>query len=138
MRSTEMKGLDRVMTPLTCVCACSHSTRERRNAVMQGFETPSQRLRNAIPTAPLSHIQRLARKVEDLRNPHPSTRATSLAVATQAGRLDVVEWLLEQGHDEGEISRDTLGDTIVHIGAAHGSSLRFGPIRRMCRLRTKG
>jgi hypothetical protein len=69
--------------------------------------TPAIRFREALSNgSSLSHLQRLAGKLNDIRNSDPSTRATSLAIATQANRLDVVEWLLlDCDHDQEEISR---------------------------------
>lgn len=71
---------------------------------------PAQRFRAAIATASLPHLIRLAGKLhaEDLRNTDPSTRQTSLVRAAATGRLDVVEWLIDEGHEEGEISRVRL------------------------------
>ncbi|SCZ87555.1 BZ3500_MvSof-1268-A1-R1_Chr2-2g05021 [Microbotryum saponariae] len=68
----------------------------------------SQRLRQALvdPKSTITHLERLANKVEDVRNINPSTRQTSLALAARAGRLDVCDWLLfDEGHEEIEISR---------------------------------
>ncbi|KDE06163.1 hypothetical protein MVLG_03445 [Microbotryum lychnidis-dioicae p1A1 Lamole] len=83
----------------------------------------SQRLRQALvdPKSTITHLERLANKVEDVRNINPSTRQTSLALAARAGRLDVCDWLLfDEGHEEIEISRDAAGETILHIAAANG------------------
>ncbi len=67
---------------------------------------PQLRFRQAVqsPTASLSYIQRLSLKLSDLRNTDPATRQTSLALAALAGRIDVCLWLIEEGHDEDEIS----------------------------------
>ncbi|KAK4701685.1 hypothetical protein P7C70_g4543, partial [Phenoliferia sp. Uapishka_3] len=84
--------------------------------------SPSTRFRLALlaPTSSLSHLQRLASKLPDIRNTDPQTRQTSLALAIGANRYDVAQWLIEEGHEEGEISRDTLGETCLHIAAARG------------------
>jgi ankyrin repeat protein len=78
--------------------------------------TPAQKFRAALasPTASISLLDRLHFKVQatqpnndpldSLRNTDPSTRQTSLHIAANAGRADVVEWLLEQGVEK-EISR---------------------------------
>jgi len=78
--------------------------------------TPSQKFRAALAsqTASLALLDRLYFKLQatqpnfdplySLRNTDPSTRQTSLHIAANAGRLNVVEWLLEQGV-EAEISR---------------------------------
>lgn len=67
---------------------------------------PQLRFRQAVQsaTASLSYIQRLSLKLTDLRNTDPATRQTSLALAALAGRIDVCLWLIEEGHDEDEIS----------------------------------
>lgn len=73
--------------------------------------TPATRFRQALTTdKPLAHLERLAQKLEDasgdLRNTDPSTRQTSLALAAQAGRRRVCEWLIfDEAHEEVEISR---------------------------------
>jgi ankyrin repeat protein len=78
--------------------------------------TPSERFRNAVASATafspsLAHIQRLADRLPstsegrpDLRNPDLQGR-TSLHLAAGRGRRDVVEWLLEEGVEEVEVSR---------------------------------
>lgn len=73
---------------------------------------PQLRFRQAVqsPTASLSYIQRLSLKLQDLRNTDPATRQTSLALAALAGRTDVCLWLIEEGHDEEEISAVSLGE----------------------------
>ncbi|GAA6064058.1 hypothetical protein JCM10212_006794 [Sporobolomyces blumeae] len=93
--------------------------------------TPSQKFRQALasPTSSLSLLDRLYDKlratqpildpIESLRNTDPSTRQTSLHVAVNAGRLDVVEWLLDLGV-ESDISRDAAGETVLHVAAAKG------------------
>ncbi|GAA6023157.1 hypothetical protein JCM11491_003282 [Sporobolomyces phaffii] len=93
--------------------------------------TPAQKFRAALgsPTASLSLLDRLYFKVQAtqpnadpldaLRNTDPSTRQTSLHIAANAGRLDVVEWLLEQGVEK-DISRDAAGETVLHCAAAKG------------------
>lgn len=69
--------------------------------------SPSQRFRLALlhPSSSLAHLQRLAQKLPDLRNTDPSSRQTSLALAVAANRYDVASWLVDEGHEEGEISR---------------------------------
>lgn len=85
--------------------------------------SPSIRFRDAIsnPASSLSHLQRLSHKLDDIRNIDPSTRVTSLALAVQANRLDVAEWLMDEGHEEGEISRDSMGDTPLHVASSVGA-----------------
>ncbi|GAA5991161.1 hypothetical protein JCM10908_006566 [Rhodotorula pacifica] len=99
---------------------------------MQPFVDPARKLRTALstcsPTHPsLDYFIRLAFRLaddenghRDYRNTDPQTRQTSLHLAALRGRIDVFEWLLEEGVDEGEVSRDVLGDTVLHIAAAKG------------------
>ncbi|GAA5858626.1 hypothetical protein JCM1840_006488 [Sporobolomyces johnsonii] len=96
------------------------------------FLTPSQKFRAALssPTASLSHLDRVSYKLQSsqpnvdyitsLRNTDPSTRQTSVHIAANAGRVDVVEWLIDEGHEDAEISRDVAGETVLHIAAAKG------------------
>ncbi|GAA5967443.1 hypothetical protein JCM3765_001876 [Sporobolomyces pararoseus] len=93
--------------------------------------TPAQKFRAALasPKSSIPLLERLYDKVQatqpnadpldSLRNTDPSTRQTSLHIAANAGRLDVVEWLLEQGVEK-EISRDAAGETVLHVAAAKG------------------
>ncbi|GAA5840044.1 hypothetical protein JCM11251_006594 [Rhodosporidiobolus azoricus] len=99
---------------------------------MQAFTNPSQRFRQALATCSssspsLEHLVRLADRLPststgqaDLRNTDPQTRETSLHIAARRGRVDVVQWLMEEDHDEGEVSRDAAGDTVVHLAASLG------------------
>ncbi|KAK4048870.1 Target of rapamycin complex 2 subunit avo2 [Microbotryomycetes sp. JL221] len=76
----------------------------------------------ASPKATINHLERLAARLtlDDIRNPD-NRGTTSLALAAAAGNTDVVEWLLfEEAHEQGEISRDAAGDTVVHIASANG------------------
>ncbi|GAA5957213.1 hypothetical protein JCM21900_004690 [Sporobolomyces salmonicolor] len=96
------------------------------------FLTPSQKFRAALssPTASLSHLDRISYKLQSsqpnvdyitsLRNTDPSTRQTSVHIAANVGRVDVVEWLIDEGHEDAEISRDIAGETVLHIAAARG------------------
>lgn len=70
--------------------------------------SPMVRFRESLadPAVSLTHLQRLSNKIPEIRNPDPSTRLTSLALATKINRLDIVEWLmLDCDHDQQEISR---------------------------------
>ncbi|TKA55935.1 hypothetical protein B0A53_01634 [Rhodotorula sp. CCFEE 5036] len=97
------------------------------------FVDPARKLRSALltcsPTHPsLDYFIRLAFRLptvdengqRDYRNTDPQTRQTSLHLAALKGRIDVFEWLLDEGIDEAEISRDVVGDTVLHIAAAKG------------------
>ncbi|GAA5834679.1 hypothetical protein JCM3766R1_003638 [Sporobolomyces carnicolor] len=93
--------------------------------------TPAQKFRAALAStkSSISLLERLYDKVQatqpnadpldSLRNTDPSTRQTSLHIAANAGRVDVVEWLLEVGVEK-EISRDAAGETLLHVAAAKG------------------
>ena len=48
---------------------------------------PAVRFRDAIPTASMAHLQRLANKLDDLRNADSSSRKTSIVEAAEHGRL---------------------------------------------------
>lgn len=85
---------------------------------MQPFVDPARKLRSALstcsPTHPsLDYFIRLAFRLptidenghRDYRNTDPQTRQTSLHLAALKGRIDVFEWLLDEGIDEAEISR---------------------------------
>ncbi|SCV70537.1 BQ2448_1931 [Microbotryum intermedium] len=89
------------------------------SAIVRGAEfapalaslSASQRFRQALVDrkSTITHLERLANKVEDVRNINPSTRQTSLALAARAGRLDVCDWLLfDESHEEVEISRVSI------------------------------
>lgn len=116
------------------------ATRFRRALASCGPSSPSLeflvRLADRVPTD--GHVR--------YRNTDPQTRATSLHLAAGKGRLDLVRWLLDEGVDQAEVSRvrspltsplpcaalsasradpeptrqDVLGDTVLHVAAAHG------------------
>lgn len=72
----------------------SRSTRRARSSLWLPFSAMAPhtaptaiRFREAIPTASLSHLQRLAAKLVDLRNADSSSRKTSIVEAAEAGRL---------------------------------------------------
>ncbi|BGP01436.1 Target of rapamycin complex 2 subunit avo2 [Rhodotorula toruloides] len=92
---------------------------------------PSTRFRTALaassPRTTLAFLTRLADRLptddageRDYRNTDPQTRETSLHLAAHKGRADLCEWLLEEGVDDDEVSRDVLGETVLHIAAANG------------------
>ncbi|KAK4046048.1 Target of rapamycin complex 2 subunit avo2 [Microbotryomycetes sp. JL201] len=92
--------------------------------VVAAATTPAARFRQAVasPKATVAHLERLAARLtlDDIRNPD-QRGGTSLALAAAAGNSDIVEWLLfDEAHEEGEISRDAAGETVVHIAAAYG------------------
>ncbi|BGP25881.1 ankyrin repeat protein [Rhodotorula toruloides] len=92
---------------------------------------PTTRFRAALaastPRTTLAFLTRLADRLptddagnRDYRNTDPQTRETSLHLAAHKGRADLCEWLLEEGVDDDEVSRDVLGETVLHIAAANG------------------
>lgn len=101
---------------LTASWCCRVESKSSQEA-MQAFSNPSQRFRQALAgcsssSPSLEHLIRLADRLPstssgqaDLRNPDPVTRETSLHIAAKRGRVDVCEWLLEEDHDEQEVSR---------------------------------
>ena len=71
--------------------------------------TAAQRFRAAVANSKskVAQVERLASRLpdDDLRNPD-SRGVTSLALAAAAGNVELCEWLiLDEGHEEGEISR---------------------------------
>ncbi|GAA5987192.1 hypothetical protein JCM11641_006054 [Rhodosporidiobolus odoratus] len=88
----------------------------------------SERFRHALasstPTSPpLSRLQRLADRLpstSDIRNTEQHTRQTSLLIAAKRGRTDVAAWLLDEEHDEEQVSRDAAGMTVLHVAASFG------------------
>lgn len=84
---------------------------------MQPFVDPARKLRAALSDCTSTHptldyFIRLAFRLptdenghRDYRNTDPQTRQTSLHFAALKGRTDVFEWFLEEGVDEGEVSR---------------------------------
>lgn len=81
------------------------------------LRSPSVRLRQAVQDDDLSLVMRLRSKT-DLRNTD-TNRLTSLAYAALYCAEEVFEWLLlDAGHDEEELSRDTDNSTILHMLAS--------------------
>ncbi|KAI8636411.1 ankyrin repeat-containing domain protein [Parasitella parasitica] len=80
-------------------------------------DTPSVRLRKAAKEGNIAAVKRLLRKVSNIQNPDPETGCTTLMYATQYGHVDLVELLLELGHEEEVISVDNEGITVLMIAA---------------------
>ncbi|KAL7316131.1 Target of rapamycin complex 2 subunit avo2 [Mucor circinelloides] len=80
-------------------------------------DTPSVRLRKAAKEGNIAAVKRLLRKVSNIQNPDPETGCTTLMYATQFGHVDLVELLLELGHEEEVISVDNEGITVLMIAA---------------------
>ncbi|EAL22230.1 hypothetical protein CNBC3680 [Cryptococcus deneoformans B-3501A] len=78
---------------------------------------PASRVRQAVRDNNVSLLQRLQHKT-DLRNTDEN-RLTSLSWAAMEGNIEVFEWLLlDYGHDDQELSRDSDNNTILHLLAA--------------------
>ncbi|KIR30306.1 hypothetical protein I309_00443 [Cryptococcus deuterogattii LA55] len=78
---------------------------------------PASRVRQAVRDNNVSLLQRLQHKT-DLRNTD-ANRLTSLSWAAMEGNIEVFEWLLlDYGHDDQELSRDSDNNTILHLLAA--------------------
>ncbi|ADV21106.1 hypothetical protein I305_00884 [Cryptococcus gattii E566] len=78
---------------------------------------PASRVRQAVRDNNVSLLQRLQHKT-DLRNTD-GNRLTSLSWAAMEGNIEVFEWLLlDYGHDDQELSRDSDNNTILHLLAA--------------------
>lgn len=60
---------------------------------MANNTAPAVRFREAIPTASLAHLRRLAARVGDIRNADSSSRKTSIVEAAEAGRLVSQGWV---------------------------------------------
>ncbi|VDB98729.1 unnamed protein product [Peniophora sp. CBMAI 1063] len=101
------------------------------------------RLRRAVKENNLFLVKRLIKRT-DLRNPDPGpTRYTSLAWAAVSGHEETFEFLLNAGHDDQELSKDSENNTILillaeikppPIGANNGGNDILGAALRMARL----
>ncbi|GAA5799933.1 ankyrin repeat-containing domain protein [Helicostylum pulchrum] len=80
-------------------------------------DTPALRLRKASKEGNIAAVKRLLRKVSNIQNPDPETGCTTLMYATQYGHVDLVELLLDLGHEEEVISVDIEGITVLMIAA---------------------
>ncbi|KAH8105924.1 ankyrin repeat-containing domain protein [Cristinia sonorae] len=71
------------------------------------------RLRRAVKDNNLFIVKRLCKKI-DMRNPDPmNKRYTSLAWAAVLGHEETFEFLLSEGHDDREYSKDSENNTIL-------------------------
>ncbi|KIY74094.1 ankyrin [Cylindrobasidium torrendii FP15055 ss-10] len=76
---------------------------------------PSARLRRAVKENNLFLVKRLIERT-DIRNPDPGPRRyTSLAWAAVLGHEETFEFLLSEGHDDYEYSRDSENNTILML-----------------------
>ncbi|KAJ7638970.1 ankyrin repeat-containing domain protein [Roridomyces roridus] len=80
------------------------------------------RLRRAVKENNLFMVRRLIQRT-DLRNPDPAPRRyTSLAWAAVLGHEETFEFLMSEGHDDAELSRDSENNTILMLLADHTPS----------------
>ncbi|KAF9076761.1 ankyrin repeat-containing domain protein [Rhodocollybia butyracea] len=84
---------------------------------------PTARLRRAVKENNLFLVKRLVQRT-DQRNPDPSyQRYTSLAWAAVQGNEETFEFLLQNGHDDYECSRDVENNTILMLLADQRGAL---------------
>ncbi|KAG7096810.1 hypothetical protein E1B28_004218 [Marasmius oreades] len=84
---------------------------------------PGARLRRAVKENNLFLVKRLVQRT-DQRNPDPTNRRyTSLCWAAVLGHEETFEFLLQNGHDHDECSRDSENNTILMLLADQKSSL---------------
>ncbi|KEQ67741.1 ankyrin, partial [Aureobasidium melanogenum CBS 110374] len=83
----------------------------------------STRLRRAILLSDALLVKRIIRSNPGiLQNPDFKDKSnTSLHLAAQAGFEEIVELLVDAGHDHGEISRNADWDTPLMLAARHGN-----------------
>jgi ankyrin repeat protein len=84
------------------------------------IEDPRLRLRRAAREGNLDLIKRLLAKT-NMQNPDPENGWTTLMYATSCRHDFVVEYLLQQGHEDLELSRDFENNTILMIAAKYNS-----------------
>ncbi|CAO3610916.1 unnamed protein product [Mucor hiemalis] len=82
-------------------------------------DTPAKRLRKAAKEGNIAAVKRLLKKVSNIQNPDPETGCTTLMYASQYGHVDLVELLLNLGHEEEVISVDHEGITVLMIAAMY-------------------
>ncbi|CAG8827079.1 21290_t:CDS:2, partial [Racocetra persica] len=81
-------------------------------------QDPRVRLRRAACEGNLHLIKRLIAKT-NLQNPDPVNGWTTLMYATRYGHDRVVEYLLNNGHEEIELSRDFDNNTILMVASQY-------------------
>ncbi|KAJ7228528.1 ankyrin repeat-containing domain protein [Mycena pura] len=80
------------------------------------------RLRRAVKENNLFIVKRLIQRT-DMRNPDPAPRRyTSLAWASVLGHEETFEFLMNAGHDDAELSKDSENNTILMLLADHTPS----------------
>ncbi|CAG8573690.1 15758_t:CDS:2 [Dentiscutata heterogama] len=81
-------------------------------------EDPRVRLRRAACEGNLHLVKRLIAKT-NMQNPDPVNGWTTLMYATRYGHDRVVEYLLNNGHEEIELSRDFDNNTILMVASQY-------------------
>ncbi|KAJ8654170.1 hypothetical protein O0I10_010118 [Lichtheimia ornata] len=89
----------------------------RRHGIVR--ESPSIRLQKAAKDGNIAAVKRLLKKVPNIQNPDPETGYTTLMYAARYGHVDLVDLLLEMGHEEEVISVDHDGITVLMIAAMY-------------------
>ncbi|EIE88039.1 hypothetical protein RO3G_12750 [Rhizopus delemar RA 99-880] len=89
----------------------------QRAAVIR--DTTAVRLRKAAQEGNLAAVKRLVKKVPNIQNPDPETGYTTLMYAAEKGHVEIVEYLLDIGHEEEVISVDNEGITVLMIAAMY-------------------
>ncbi|CEG69857.1 hypothetical protein RMATCC62417_05854 [Rhizopus microsporus] len=95
----------------------------QRAAVIR--DTAAVRLRKAAQEGNLAAVKRLVKKVVNIQNPDPENGYTTLMYAAKCGHVNVVEYLLEIGHEEEVISVDNEGITVLMIAAMYNHNEIF-------------
>ncbi|CAG8597640.1 3557_t:CDS:2, partial [Acaulospora morrowiae] len=81
-------------------------------------ENPRLRLRRAAREGNLHVLKQLSCKI-DIRNPDPENGWTTLMYAACHGHNRIVEYLIQHGHEDIELSRDFDNNTILMIAAQY-------------------
>ncbi|KAG2226592.1 hypothetical protein INT45_005078 [Circinella minor] len=89
----------------------------RRQVIVR--ESPSERLQKAAKDGNIPAVKRLLKKVSNIQNPDPETGYTTLMYATRYGHVELVDLLLDMGHEEEVISMDNEGMTVLMIAAIY-------------------
>ncbi|KAI8979032.1 ankyrin repeat-containing domain protein [Pilobolus umbonatus] len=82
-------------------------------------ETPAVRLRKAAKEGNIAAVKRLLKKVANMQNPDPETGSTTLLYAARYNNIELVELLLEYGHEDDAISVSNEGITVLMIAAMY-------------------
>ncbi|KAI8140355.1 ankyrin repeat-containing domain protein [Fennellomyces sp. T-0311] len=89
----------------------------RRQVVVR--ESSSARLSKAAKDGNIPAVKRLAKKVANIQNADPESGFTTLMYAARYGHVQLVDLLLDMGHEEEVISMDNEGMTVLMIAAIY-------------------